>query len=146
MKYLLALSLVAFLVGCGNEEQKQQTHTQTKQAVEKKVQEKPVQPSQTVEKKAQVVHKEVQKETVAKVDGATLFQGCAGCHGSHGEKKALGKSETIQGWSVAKVQSALEEYKKGTRNLYGMGALMKAQTSKLSQEQIKELAEYISKL
>ena len=146
MKYLLVLSLVAFFIGCGDEN----THQQTKAEVTKHEKQEAVTKPVVKEKKVQEVKKPTTsaqevKQEITKVDGATLYKSCAGCHGVNAEKKALGKSEIIKGWSQAEVAKALEGYKKGTRNIHGMGGLMKAQASKLSQEQIKVLSEYISK-
>lgn len=79
------------------------------------------------------------------IDGAKLFAACASCHGTNGEKKALGKSQVIQGWDAAKITAALQGYKDGT---YGgaMKGIMQGQASKLSDADIKALAEHISKL
>ncbi|MBA1432331.1 MAG: c-type cytochrome [Epsilonproteobacteria bacterium] len=81
----------------------------------------------------------------AAVDGAKLFTACSGCHGAKGEKKALGKSQIIGGWESARIVTALKGYKDGT---YGgaMKAVMKGQASKLSDAEIKALADYISEL
>lgn len=79
-------------------------------------------------------------------DGAELYKKCAACHGQHGEKKALGKSEPIAGWETEKLVEALDEYKKGTRNIHGMGALMKGQVRGMSDDDIKSVAEYIHTL
>ena len=76
-------------------------------------------------------------------DGAALFKKCAGCHGAKAEKKALGKSEVIAGWDAAKVEEALKGYKAGTRNVHGMGGLMKGQVASYSDADIKAVAEYI---
>ncbi len=76
-------------------------------------------------------------------DGAALYKKCAGCHGAKGEKKALGKSEVIAGWDAAKVEEALKGYKAGTRNVHGMGGLMKGQVASYSDADIKAVAEYI---
>jgi cytochrome c553 len=84
--------------------------------------------------------------TLMASDGAALYKKCAGCHGAKGEKKALGKSAPIAGWDKAKVVEALKGYKAGTRNVYGMGALMKGQVAGLSDADIEALADYISKL
>ncbi|MRI83938.1 MAG: cytochrome C [Nitratiruptor sp.] len=84
--------------------------------------------------------------TLMAADGAALYKKCAGCHGAKGEKKALGKSAPIAGWDKAKLVEALKGYKAGTRNVYGMGMLMKGQVASLSDADIEALAEYISKL
>jgi len=76
-------------------------------------------------------------------DGAALFKKCAGCHGAHGEKKALGKSAVIAGLPVQTLEDDLKGYKAGTLNKHGMGMLMKGQVAGLNDAQIKELAEYI---
>ncbi len=79
-------------------------------------------------------------------DGKALYGKCAGCHGANGEKKALGKSEVIKGWSKEKLVEALKGYKAGTRNVHGMGPLMKGQVASLSDADIEALADYISKM
>lgn len=71
---------------------------------------------------------------------------CASCHGTKGEKKALGKSDVINKMSVAKLTTLLKGYKTGKENLHGMGALMKGQVANLSDSEIKNLATYIHSL
>jgi len=78
--------------------------------------------------------------------GKQLFAKCAGCHGPDGKTKALGKSGPIAGLPAEEVEKILKEYKAGTRNVYGMGMLMKGQVASLSDEDIKALAAYISSL
>ncbi|WP_366938089.1 c-type cytochrome [Sulfurovum sp.] len=78
--------------------------------------------------------------------GAAAFAKCAGCHGKDGKTKALGKSEVIAGQSAADLEAKLSEYKAGTRNVAGMGMLMKGQVSGLSDADVKAVAEYISGL
>jgi len=75
---------------------------------------------------------------------AANYAACAGCHGQKGEKKALGKSAAIQGWSVEKTVAAMNGYKDGS---YGgpMKGVMKGQAARLSDADIKALAETISK-
>jgi cytochrome c553 len=96
-----------------------------------------------VEAKAKEVTKEA--STVAKptIDGKVVFTKCVGCHGGHGERKALGKSQIIKGWEASKVVAALHGYKDGS---YGgsMKGVMKSQISKLSEEEIQAVAKYIS--
>ena len=79
-------------------------------------------------------------------DGAALYKKCTGCHGAKGEKKALGKSAPIGGWDKAKIIEALKGYKAGTRNVYGMGGVMKGQVAAYSDADIEAVADYISKL
>ncbi len=76
----------------------------------------------------------------------TLYKPCAGCHGAKGEKKALGKSAVITGMKADTVVESLKAYKAGTLNKNGMGALMKGQVSKLSDEDMKKVAAHIEGL
>lgn len=78
-------------------------------------------------------------------DGAKVYNSCAACHGANAEKKALGKSEIIKGWDVEKTVAALKGYKDGS---YGkeMKGVMKGQVSRLSDEDIKAVAEHIATL
>lgn len=74
-----------------------------------------------------------------------LYKPCVACHGANAEKVALGKSAVIKGWSVEQLVTSMKGYKDGS---YGgaMKGVMKGQVAKLSDAQIQELAEYISKL
>ena len=76
---------------------------------------------------------------------ADLYKKCAGCHGAHGEKKAMGKSKVVANLSEKDLQTALHGYKNGT---YGaaMKGLMKGQVARLSDTEIDSLAKYISTL
>ncbi|MFA9374009.1 c-type cytochrome [Poseidonibacter sp.] len=84
---------------------------------------------------------------IAAATAATLsaasFAACAGCHGANGEKAALGKSQIIAGWDVAKTEAALKGYKDGT---YGgpMKGVMKGQVARLSDADITALANIIA--
>lgn len=78
-------------------------------------------------------------------DGAALYKPCIACHGAKAEKKGLNVGAIIQGWEVEKIVAALKGYKDGS---YGgkMKAIMKPQASKLSDEQMQAVAEYINGL
>ena len=67
---------------------------------------------------------------------------CAGCHGQHFEKAAMGKSKIVKDMSKADILVALKGYKAGT---YGgaMKALMKGQVAALSDADMKAIAEMI---
>jgi len=79
-------------------------------------------------------------------DGATVYKQCAGCHGKHGEKQAIGRSAIITKQSPKLTIKQLKAYKAGTLNLHGMGAVMKKNVAKLSNAEIKAVANYISHL
>ena len=69
---------------------------------------------------------------------------CAGCHGADFTKKALGKSKVVAEMTKADIETALKGYKDGS---YGgaMKGMMKGQATKLSDEDIKAIAEKFGK-
>ena len=77
-------------------------------------------------------------------DGASLYKKCASCHGAQAEKKALGKSKVIKGWTKEDLVAALKGYKDGS---YGgpMKGLMKSQVVAYDDAKIDAVSEYISK-
>ena len=89
------------------------------------------------------------KEAVAPSEnaaGAAAYAKCAGCHGKDGKTKALGKSEVVAGQVAADLETKLAEYKAGTRNVSGMGTLMKGQVASMSDDDIKAVSEYMSNM
>jgi len=84
--------------------------------------------------------------TLMAADGAALYAKCAGCHGQDGKTKALGKSNPIAGMAADEIVKDLQGYKAGTLNKHGMGGVMKGQAAALSDDDMKALADYISKL
>jgi cytochrome c553 len=99
---------------------------------------------------------EVTKEAETKVEaltqttentaGKAAYAKCAGCHGVEGKTKALGKSELIAGQTAAELETKIAEYKAGTRNVSGMGMLMKGQVGALDDAAIKAVSSYIAGL
>jgi len=85
-------------------------------------------------------------QTVSNDAGAALFKKCSGCHGVDGKTKALGKSAEIAGESKDDLVAKIKEYKAGTRNVAGMGSLMKGQVASLSDADIDAVSGYISTL
>ena len=77
--------------------------------------------------------------------GADLYNKCASCHGSMGEKKALGKSKVINTMTKDDLVAALSGYKDGS---YGgaMKGLMKGQVSTLTDTDIQALSAHIANL
>ena len=82
--------------------------------------------------------------TLLMADGAAIYAKCAGCHGTNGEKAALGKSAIIKGQDAKKTTEQIKGYKAGTLNQHGMGALMKGQVGSLSDADIKAVSDYIA--
>lgn len=105
--------------------------------------------TETVSNAAESV-KETTNEVVEAVTGdaagEAAYAKCASCHGKDGKTQALGKSAVIAGQAAAVLEASLAEYKAGTRNVVGMGMLMKSQVATMSDEEIKVVAEYISKM
>jgi len=102
---------------------------------------------EAVEKTKEVAKdaKEAVTEAVTPSSSAPAsFAKCAGCHGKDGKTKALGKSEVIAGQAKADLVKKIGEYKAGTRNVAGMGGLMKGQVSALSDADIDAIATYVS--
>ena len=81
----------------------------------------------------------------AAADGSELFAKCKGCHGADGSKPALGVSAPIKGQSAVELEKKMNGYKDGS---YGGAkkSMMVGQVSKLTPEEVKALADYISKL
>jgi len=129
MKTLLLSLSALLLISCSSEQK-----TQESQKTPKEVSSKPVK-KQEVAKVAPILHKS---------EGEILFQKCASCHGSKGEKSALNKSQIILGWDAIQITVALVGYKEGT---YGgdMKGLMQTQVKNLSDEDIAKIAAYIQK-
>ncbi|MCO4844681.1 MAG: c-type cytochrome [Sulfurovum sp.] len=71
---------------------------------------------------------------------------CKGCHGADGKTKALGKSAVIAGQDKAALITSMNEYKAGTKNVAGMGMLMKGQAASMSDADIEAVAEYLSQI
>jgi cytochrome c553 len=77
-------------------------------------------------------------------DAPAKYVACKACHGTKGEINTMNKELVPANLSKADVEKALKGYKDGS---FGgaQKALMKAQVAKLSDDDIKALAEYIGK-
>jgi len=148
MKVLLLMAIAFLFIGCSEDTKKDA----------QKAEPSPVSKDVTAINKAPVaaiakaVSEKIQKDEEVKAptvavtkDAKIVFQACAACHGQNAQKSALGKSKIIKGWSAMQVTDALNGYKDGS---YGgaMKSVMKGQASKLSDEDIKIVSDYISKL
>jgi len=80
----------------------------------------------------------------AAANGAALYEKCKGCHGADGSKPALGVSKPIKGLPAATIEADLKGYQEGKGG--AKKAIMLGQVAKLTPEEIKALADYISKL
>ena len=71
---------------------------------------------------------------------------CKSCHGSDGKMKALGKSNPIAGVTADSILQDMKGYQSKTLNKHGMGNVMNLNASKLKEDEIKAVAEYIASL
>ena len=78
-------------------------------------------------------------------DGAAIYKKCSKCHGENGKHKAFGKSSKIAGWKTEQTISVINIFKNMSK--YDKFAkVMYKQVSKLSDDEIRAVAEYISRL
>ena len=72
---------------------------------------------------------------------------CKSCHGTKGEKKALGKSKAIKGMSVASMEQAMHDYASGKRKSIAVARKMKKDfLQKHSKEDLRAVSKYIHDL
>lgn len=83
-------------------------------------------------------------EAIASISAPAAYAKCKGCHGADGKTVALGKSAVIAGQDKAAIIASLHAYKAGTKNVAGMGGLMKGQVASMSDEDFEAIAEYLS--
>jgi len=96
------------------------------------------------EKAAKLTESSTADMASATPEAPAAFAKCTGCHGAMGQTKALGKSAVIAGQDKEALIESLKAYQAGTKNVAGMGSLMKSQVEKLSDEDIEAIAEYLS--
>ena len=145
MKWIISVLIALMLPGCGTEQRTTMTSTASYgsatlagSATEEIPKSVPAQAPGTNISTAITAHE--------RIGGSLLFaQRCAACHGANAQKQALGKSQMIAGWESERIESALKIYADGSHD-DKMKAIMQAQVRPLNNEQIKSLAEYISKL
>lgn len=78
--------------------------------------------------------------------GAALYAKCIPCHGSDAQNSAYGVTGIINSWPQASIEEALFGYRANSRDLYGYGDLMFDQVKTYSDDDVKNLAEYITTL
>jgi len=80
-------------------------------------------------------------------NGEVIYKGqCAKCHGDNGEKIAFEGSIAIAGSETTKMAQELKDYRYGSINKYGYGALMKTILTDLSWDEIDAVAAYVNGL
>jgi len=78
--------------------------------------------------------------------GAALYQskGCGGCHGADGKTTIMDTYPKITGQSVEYTLAQMKDIKSGTRS-NGQSAVMKGIVAGVSDEDLKTIAEWLSK-
>ncbi len=80
-------------------------------------------------------------------NGEVIFKNqCATCHGDNGEKSAFEGSGAITGMDTATLAKELKDYRYGSVNKYGYGALMKSVLADLSWDEIDAVSAYVNGL
>lgn len=82
----------------------------------------------------------------SKKDPAEMYKFCASCHGPEGKRPAMGKGVAIAGVSDVKVFNQLKQYKAGTLNLYGMGAVMKGNLRPYNDYDLAVVSRYVASM
>ncbi|MCI6217107.1 MAG: c-type cytochrome [Helicobacter sp.] len=83
--------------------------------------------------------------SMALADAPATFKKCVSCHGADGKKTTFGNS-AIAGVDKAQLIEDLKGYRAKTLNRHGKANLMNPNAAKLTDEEIEELATYISGL
>lgn len=145
-KEILVSSFVALMIlsGCSEKPAQKEEQTVSQPAATETVEPKVEMKEDTVvDEKTEPV---VEEKTAMEFDANMAFLKCVACHGADGSKAALGKSAIIKGQSKDEVFTSLKGYKDGSRNVSGMGALMKSQVATYSEEELEQIADFVSKL
>ena len=81
--------------------------------------------------------------TISYADTPVSYKKCSTCHGINGEKVALGKSKIIKDMTKTEIEASLNGYKNGVGG--PMKNMMIPQVKDISENDIKEIANYIGK-
>ena len=89
----------------------------------------------------------VASPAVAAPDGAALYKDktCNACHGPTGNKPLMPNYPKVAGQNAAYMEAQMKDIKSGARN-NGQSAAMKGVMHLVNDEEIKAIADYLSKL
>jgi len=89
----------------------------------------------------------VASPAIAAMDGAALYKDktCNACHGPKGDKPLMPNYPKVAGQNAAYIEAQMKDIKSGARN-NGQTAAMKGVMHLVNDEEIKALADYLSKL
>ena len=79
-------------------------------------------------------------------DGAAIYKKCAACHGEKANVKYANKVPALASISKEERVKALQGYKDGSNNNFGMGKVMQLHAKNLSDEDMAAVSEYIEGL
>ena len=79
-------------------------------------------------------------------DGAAIYKKCAACHGEKADAKYANKVPALTSISKEDRIKALQGYKEGSNNAFGMGKVMQLHAKSLSEEDMAAVSEYIDSL
>ena len=84
---------------------------------------------------------------IAAPDGAKLYseKTCNACHGPKGDKPLMPNYPKVAGQNAAYIEAQMKDIKSGARN-NGQTAAMKGVMHLVNDEEIKALADYLSKV
>jgi cytochrome c len=89
----------------------------------------------------------VASPAIAAMDGAALYKDktCNACHGPKGDKPLMPIYPKVAGQNAAYIEAQMKDIKSGARN-NGQTAAMKGVMHLVNDEEIKAIADYLSKL
>ncbi|QRM20063.1 c-type cytochrome [Dechloromonas sp. TW-R-39-2] len=89
----------------------------------------------------------VASPAIAALDGAALYKDktCNACHGPKGDKPLMPSYPKVAGQNAAYIEAQMKDIKSGARN-NGQTAAMKGVMHLVNDEEIKAIAEHLSKL
>lgn len=86
------------------------------------------------------------KLSLLAADGAAIYKKCAACHGEKADVKYANKVPALASISKEDRIKALQGYKEGSNNAFGMGKVMQLHAKNLSDEDMAAVSEYIDSL
>jgi cytochrome c len=89
----------------------------------------------------------VASPAIAALDGAALYKDktCNACHGPKGDKPLMPNYPKVAGQNAAYMEAQMKDIKSGAR-ANGQSAAMKGVMHLVNDEEIKAIADYLSKL
>ena len=79
-------------------------------------------------------------------EGEAIYKKCAACHGEKADAKYANKVPALTSISKEDRIKALQGYKDGSNNNFGMGKVMHLHAKNLSDEDMTAVSEYIDSL